>query len=307
MKQRVVLDRRHRQFEDVADEIRKDRAAPAPLWIEMRAVRNGHVIGDFQRIVPGDIAVEGTRAEALCLILFHVLIDFARSAEKLVPVAVQEAVVVEVLHVDFKPPAANAFQVVLGDGVSLFRHHLKRSFHAELIVNVHQGGSERPPRFGLDVMSEDRATRVSFRPKPDKRDGIDALCLHGEHEALFEQALYSQIDRPSGEGAVLPAAESQPLEMFADADGEEGPDEVVRFMKQLVISNTHKKLTVGHIAFMAKVSDYFVQAEWEDRNGRVGAGVRPSIMQAIACCLRHRTGRAAAKADDFVTKREVAG
>ena len=62
MKQRVVLYCRQRQFEDLADEERKNSTTPALLGIEMRNIRDRHVMADVQSMQPFCIPVHAPSA-----------------------------------------------------------------------------------------------------------------------------------------------------------------------------------------------------------------------------------------------------
>src|SRR5262245_26287040 len=60
VKERIILGRRERQFQDVADEVRHHRTAAAALWLEMSDVRHRHVVREFEGAVPLLLPIHGS-------------------------------------------------------------------------------------------------------------------------------------------------------------------------------------------------------------------------------------------------------
>ena len=58
MKKRVILSRGYRKFDNIADKERKNRATTASLWIQVRHIRDRHIVREIQRIKPINIPIE---------------------------------------------------------------------------------------------------------------------------------------------------------------------------------------------------------------------------------------------------------
>ncbi len=106
VEQRVVLDGRQRQLQDIADEIRHHRAASAALRLEMRGVRNRHVVRKLKGVEPRLLAVHRARAEAIAAEFARVVVDALGLAQERVLVGKQAPIVIQVVQIDFETTPA---------------------------------------------------------------------------------------------------------------------------------------------------------------------------------------------------------
>src|SRR2546430_15775689 len=131
MEERVVLRRGERQLQLVPNEVRHYRAAAASLWIEMRDIGNGHVVGEIERLVPIRIAIEGSRAESASAPLSSVAIDAPGALQKFFMIGKKLAVMVEIVYVDLKASLEDAFPKLLRNLVSPLRYNLESATDSE--------------------------------------------------------------------------------------------------------------------------------------------------------------------------------
>src|SRR5271154_4883482 len=76
LEQRIVLASGQRNLQYLADKVRKDCTAAAALRFQVRYVWHGHVVGKLVGVVPIEIAIHDSRAEALRAEFLDVLVDF---------------------------------------------------------------------------------------------------------------------------------------------------------------------------------------------------------------------------------------
>jgi|SRR5580704_7522220 hypothetical protein len=110
MEKRVILRCGYRKFEDLADEEREHRAATAALGIEMRNVRNRHVVGEIERIVPIHVPVQPGRSEAQSTKSPRVPINAFGAKRELYPIAKEVTVMIEVMNIYFEASLLNFLQ-----------------------------------------------------------------------------------------------------------------------------------------------------------------------------------------------------
>src|SRR5437899_2690375 len=102
MKQRIILDRGHRDFQFVPKEVWHYRTASASLRVQMRNIRDRHVILKIEGVHPFQVSIKNGRPESTRLNSFSVLIDALRSSKKLLARLEEVPVMIEVVNVDFK-------------------------------------------------------------------------------------------------------------------------------------------------------------------------------------------------------------
>src|SRR5437867_3644553 len=107
MEERVVLCRCQRKFEDLADEIRHNSAAAAPLRVQVRDIGDGHVIGEVQCVVPVQVSIEHSGPKATRPEVLPILTNSSGTAQELPPVPKQVSVVIQVVHIDLESPLSN--------------------------------------------------------------------------------------------------------------------------------------------------------------------------------------------------------
>src|SRR5258707_5501078 len=126
VKERIILRRGKRKFNNLAHKIRKNRAATTSHWFQVSDVGNGHVIRKLEEIVPLLITVHGAGAKSATTISLHVTVDSGGSADELRALAVQLPVVVQIVNVKFTSPPANLEDILIRDRVTLLGYNLKR-------------------------------------------------------------------------------------------------------------------------------------------------------------------------------------
>src|SRR6202008_2588134 len=99
---RVVLRGREGNLENFADKIRHDSAATASLRLKVSYVGDRHVIGEFERVEPIEIAVHCARAKSPGTTLRGVVIDEFGAARKLNFVVEKVPIMIEIVHVEFE-------------------------------------------------------------------------------------------------------------------------------------------------------------------------------------------------------------
>src|SRR6266404_598630 len=75
VEQRVVLNRRHGEFEDIPDKIRHNGATATVLGIKVRDIGNRHVERKFKGVIPFRLSVERRGPESLSAILAPIVVD----------------------------------------------------------------------------------------------------------------------------------------------------------------------------------------------------------------------------------------
>ena len=98
VKQRIVLRRGDREFQQLPDEIRHYGAAATALGIEVRDVGHRHFIREIKIVEPFFAAIENRGAKSFRAPLSAILINFGHSAKKLLTVAVKVSVMIQILN-----------------------------------------------------------------------------------------------------------------------------------------------------------------------------------------------------------------
>src|SRR5262249_12489379 len=169
VKERIVLECRKRQLDDVSDEIRHHGAAPATLWLEMRNVGDGHVIRELERAVPLLFAVHRTRPEPVALEFPCVPVDLLCPLEECRSTVEEVPVVIQIVKVDFEATCAQRRGELTPGALPSLRNELKRGLDAEAVVEVHHRADEVVALLALDVVRHHGAGAGAVRPEPDER------------------------------------------------------------------------------------------------------------------------------------------
>src|SRR2546430_12749979 len=112
MKQRVVLCCGERQLQNLANKKWHYGTTAAPLTFQVANVWNRHVVGEIQGFKPLRIPVEDSGPESQRAKFSSVPIDSLGALQEYLPIAEQEAIVVQVVNVDFKSAVPNAAEEV---------------------------------------------------------------------------------------------------------------------------------------------------------------------------------------------------
>src|SRR5262249_50248882 len=107
---------------------------------------------------------------------FPIRIDLVGSSAELLVIAVQTAIMVQVLHRNLKATVGHRSQVFRRDLVALFGNNLERRFNPKAIVNIHKRPAEISPRNRLHVMRHDCTAGCAIWPKPNEGEPISATC-----------------------------------------------------------------------------------------------------------------------------------
>src|ERR1700674_5422708 len=107
MKQRIVLCRCYGKFENVADKVRHHGAAAAALRIHVSSVRNRHVKGKCQGVIPIGISVKDSGSESVCTVLRTVPIDEIGTPQEFLSIIKEAPIMIQVLDSDLKSPGAD--------------------------------------------------------------------------------------------------------------------------------------------------------------------------------------------------------
>src|SRR5215471_15879539 len=129
--------------------------------------------------------------------------------------AEKSAVMVQVVHVEFKPSSPDLAEKFLGDGISFFRNNLEGRFDANGIVEVHQLRAEVSSGQLIHIMRHDDATRRAIGPKPDEGQLLYAQGRHRASEKLFEELFDCSVDRPARKRDLVPAVQRYSLDLPA--------------------------------------------------------------------------------------------
>src|SRR5437899_682657 len=131
MEQGIILCCRQWKLKNIPDEIRHDRAATAPLRVQMADIRHRHIVGECKRVVPIWIPVEGAGSEPFRAILSYILIYSGGALQELTTLSKQIPVMIEVVDIYLKAPLSHSAQDVLQYRVSFLRDNLKGSLYSE--------------------------------------------------------------------------------------------------------------------------------------------------------------------------------
>ena len=94
MENRVILARRKREFQNPADEERKNGATAAAFRFQMGNIRQRHVVREVVRVIPIEPAIHGARTKTTCSISLLILVDYFRATEELFTRPVQIAIMI---------------------------------------------------------------------------------------------------------------------------------------------------------------------------------------------------------------------
>src|SRR2546422_11005728 len=83
IKKGIILGCSDGQLQDLADEIGHHGTAATALWIQVRCVGHGHIVGKFKRAVPGEIPVKRARAKSLRTKRAAIMVNEADPIEEL--------------------------------------------------------------------------------------------------------------------------------------------------------------------------------------------------------------------------------
>src|SRR6266853_3081972 len=112
MKQRVVLRRSERELQCISNKKWHHGTTAAPLTFQVANIWNRHVVGEIQGFKPLRIPVEDSGTEPRCMVFPCVSIDSLGALQEYLPIAEQEAIVVQVVNVYFKSAVPNAAEEV---------------------------------------------------------------------------------------------------------------------------------------------------------------------------------------------------
>src|SRR5712691_2932979 len=102
----------------------------------MRDVRDGHIKGKIERIVPILVAIHRSRAETSRRVPVNVSIDASCPAQEFLVLQIEAPVMIQVVHIEFKPAASNFTDILIRDLVALLGNDLKRSLDSVRIVQM---------------------------------------------------------------------------------------------------------------------------------------------------------------------------
>src|SRR4029077_12253775 len=134
MEKRIILRCGYRKFEDLANEEREHRAAAAALGIEVRNVRNRHVVGEIESVVPILIPIQHSRSEAQSTKLPCVTIDSFGTMHKLCSIAEEVTIMIQVVNIYFEASLSNLLQKRFWNPVSFFWDDLKSGLYSEGVI-----------------------------------------------------------------------------------------------------------------------------------------------------------------------------
>src|SRR5580658_13391 len=153
--ERVVLDGCQREFKNISYEEGHHGAATAPFRLQVRDIWQRHIVGELERVVPIQLAIHRPGAETLGMILTGIVVDYYCPPQKLLPLMIQPAVVVQIVDIELKPAAFDLFDILIRNLVALFGNYLKGRFDSMRFVEVHQLRAEVAADGGFDVVRHD--------------------------------------------------------------------------------------------------------------------------------------------------------
>jgi len=158
----------------------------------------------------------------------------------------------------------------------------------------------------FDVMSHDRAARRTIRPEPDKRDGLDRLCLHAQDEQPLEALLYGSIDRPAREANVFPVAQVCPLNVSPDGNWQERAHPVVEApCHRLATKPGSVSTSVVSVPFVPEVVDDFAGIERKSNAASAGCDIGQGIVERASGLLAPGSRRRAPITNRLEAKAEI--
>ena len=204
--QRIILDRGQGQFDDVADEVRKNRAAPTTLRVQVSDVGHRHIVRKAECVVPRLVPIHDGRSKPLRAPFLAVSIDRGHSAPKYLLRGKQAAVMVQSMNADFTAGPTNRADDALGDLVPQFGHERERRSDSVLALECEHRLAEVLPLPGLDIVRHHRARGKPLRPIPNKWDLCLARGLEDQHPQLRDEILDGGVEWPGGERDRRPIA-----------------------------------------------------------------------------------------------------
>src|SRR4029077_14055703 len=109
-----------------------------------------------------------------------ILVNAACTMEELSFVSKQASVMVQIVHIHFETPRADALNERPAERIPFLRNQLERTFNAEALIDVHEGRTEITALDGFHIVSDRHATGKPLRPKPDERHFLPVVSLHTE-------------------------------------------------------------------------------------------------------------------------------
>src|ERR1700752_2582863 len=107
MEQAVVLGCGDGKLQYFADEKGRDRATTPSLCFQGTDTGNGHIVGKVQGTEPIHIAIEDGRTKAIGAVVPAIAINLRRPLQEQLPITEEKPMVIEIVDVDFKTPAAH--------------------------------------------------------------------------------------------------------------------------------------------------------------------------------------------------------
>jgi hypothetical protein len=114
-------------------------------------------------------------------------------------------IVIQIMNVYFKVPAADLTKKLFTDFISLLRDDLKGGLDSSRLVQIHERSDKISSRSGFDVMRHNRTALKPIRPKPNEWDIPGLPFDQREFEKAFQQEVNRSIDRPMRKRSFLPA------------------------------------------------------------------------------------------------------
>src|SRR5205807_10283274 len=122
---RVVLCCSEWELQNISNKKRHYGTAPAPLTFQVANIWNRHVVGEIQGFKPLQIPVKDSGPEPRCMVFSCVPIDSLGALQEYLPIAEQEAIVVQVVNVYFKSTVPNAPEEVRRHRILSFGYQLE--------------------------------------------------------------------------------------------------------------------------------------------------------------------------------------
>src|SRR5690348_335972 len=94
---------------------------------------------------------------------------------------------------------------IIRDRISLFWNKFERRVNAAGALHFDHFRAKIAAGFRFHIMSHDAATRVAFRPIPDKRDFRHIQSLQEKLEGLVKKIFNREINRPGRKIFLVPS------------------------------------------------------------------------------------------------------
>src|ERR1051326_8437447 len=145
---------------------------------------------------------------------------------------------------------------IVRDRISLFWDKFERRVKAAGALHFDNFRAKIAAGFRFHIMSHDAATRVAFRPIPDKRDFRQIQSLQDKLEGLVKKIFDREINRPGREIFLVPSLESDPLQILSETHREKRPERVISLSNDRARSGLADFLVgLSEIAFKSKGID----------------------------------------------------